>query len=133
MSKIKTLEYTVFETGKKYRVRPVVMTYQDNGTLFVGLDCKRLGYYFGVTVNLDGSENLEPYCAAVRCCGIDESGVIPFLLENDLAEPIPKFIQSGFNTYPVFKFNREVLSRYNPEGVAKYEAELMKKNGGSNE
>jgi len=133
MSKIKTLEYMVLETEKKYRVKPIVLTYRNNGALFVGLSCKSLGNYFDVTVNLDGSENLETYCAAVRYCGIGEKGIIPFLTENNLAEPMPRSMQSGFNTYPVYRFNREVLLQYDPEGVAKYEAELMKKNGESNE
>ena len=67
--------------------------------------------YGVVTVNLQESENL-PFGSQFVDVNNHEQ-ICEWLIENEIAEPIPIFARSGFCIYPAFSFNitEEILNK----------------------
>lgn len=116
----KTLVYKSECIGDR-TVSLCINQYADNGAIYVGLmDCDE-GVPFGdVTVNLAGkvsefygyldTNNLSDLCS--------------FIENNGLGEFAGKIGVSGYCRYPLYKFNREKLKEFCPDGLAQYEANL---------
>lgn len=106
--------------GKKLSVVFEVGRYEDNHSLYIGLYDTSRGepeYYTDVTVNLDGKP--PHYCAYVDVANVPELAV--FLEKNKIAYTTGLSKRSGFNEYPLYLFDVEVLRSMDANGLAKYE------------
>lgn len=106
--------------SKKYKVRPIVNRYETNGNLAVWLDYRNQAD-FDVTVNI---RPLPPFMAALNVNFPHSEDILKAITENGFAEPTGEFIQSGFASYPIYRFNRDVLYSFDPEGTTSYEQSL---------
>ena len=100
-------------------------TYMTTGNMYIGLiEREEDGYpehYDDLTKNLD--EELPPYHAYVDTNNLPGAGEM--IMKAGLGEPTGKYSVSGFCTYPLYRFHKEKLQEYCPEGVAIYEAALQ--------
>lgn len=91
------------------------------------------GLPFGTgTVNIGSytgnASLLGPYCAYVDTNNLPD--IEAFLKENHLAEPYIRFGEqvygfSGFCSYPLYQFERDLLMDLDPEGTAAYEKDYI--------
>ena len=110
----------LFYNGKKYKVRPLVNRYQANGNLSVWFDY-RGQMDFDVTVNIS---SLPSFMAAFHENFLHSEDILKAVIEYGLAVPTGESVQSGFVSYPIYRFNRDVLYRYDPEGTTIYEQSI---------
>lgn len=106
--------------GEQLRVVFGVGRYEDNRSLYIGMYDISEGEpdpYADVTVNLDGKP--PHYCAYIDVANVPE--LAAFLEENKIAYPTGLFKRSGFNEYPLYVFDVEVLRRMGANGLAEYE------------
>lgn len=109
---------------------------RNEGSLYVALTAVGDGYpepYGNMTVNL--GLKIPPYCAFVDTNNMPEAE--DFLIDNRLASFTGLVQESGYCTYPLYRFNVERLRQLCPSGMAAYEQEtdwrrgrLKKKNAG---
>ena len=116
----KLFDYTSF-FGGKYEVEITVNSYVDNKNLYVGLnyydeEMEGMFPFTAVTVNVDKL----PYLQAAIDTNNNGHSIIEFLEENGLGKLTGEYQQSGFCTYPVFKFNEEKLQELCPEEFEEY-------------
>jgi hypothetical protein len=96
--------------------------YLNSNSLFIGLiDADEYEPYTDLTVNVDGSEKLAPFQAAVKNYSENE-GIEKFIEAHSLGMPIGQTIRSGYVVLPVYQFNREKLLAHSLNGVLEYEA-----------
>ena len=109
------------EDGSKYTVKPFIGIYANNENLCVRLYClnKEDGQwnpFCQVTVNTVPLAYLEGT--------IDENvggmKMLDFLEKNGFGECTSFRVRSGFCTYPVFRFNEDIIRRINPKVFADY-------------
>lgn len=122
--------YYLEEHGRSFRVILVYDVYLNNGSISLSLYCKphcfiddevnppELGtgttycmLYDVITVNLPESNSLPFGSQFVDVNNHDR--ICEWLIENEIAEPLPILAKSGFCIYPAFKFNI-------PEGTPQY-------------
>jgi len=101
---------------------------RNDGSLYVALTAVGDGYpepYGNVTVNLE--RKIPPYCAFVDTNNMPEAE--DFLIDNRLASFTGLVQESGYCTYPLYRFNVERLRQLCPSGMETYEQEngLMQK------
>ena len=105
------------------KVRLWVGAYQDNGSLYIGLiDMQENEEFTDITVNMDESARLKPYCAAVKNYSENE-GMERFIQKYELGKPTGKLIRSGYVTVPVYQFDKARLLELSLNGVQEYEPE----------
>lgn len=107
-----TIEQVELETG----------ACRNDGSLYVALTAVGDGYpepYGNVTVNL--GRKIPPYCAFVDTNNMPEAE--DFLTDNRLASFTGLVQESGYCTYPLYRFNAERLRQLCPGGMAAYEQE----------
>ena len=95
---------------------------RNDGSLYVALTAVGDGYpepYGNVTVNL--GRKIPPYCAFVDTNNMPEAE--DFLTDNGLASFTGLVQESGYCTYPLYRFKVERLRRLCPGGMAAYEQE----------
>lgn len=86
--------------------------YANNGRFYLGLWCKEEEYYepwTDITVNLFGPITDE------NCAFVDVNNcpdITAFLEENGLAVPTGKSRQSGWVSYPEYRFNMEEVRKH---------------------
>lgn len=104
-----------------YELTVTVCSYAQNGRLAVSLLCKDEDYwepYSSLTVNLP-REPLQVDEAFID--DFDENtGLLDFVLENQLGTLCTDSGHSGFRTYPKIAFNMEKLREFDPEGTEEY-------------
>lgn len=107
--------------GNAYQVLPKLNTYANNDNLYVGLDFfdQEFEYwapYADVTVNVGSLPFLE------SAIDINNNGskILSLLLDNDFGELTGRSIQSGFCTFPIFRFNANKLKEIDPVFFGKY-------------
>lgn len=101
--------------GGEYQITFNTDTYANNGNLYIGMDCwEDIGNgeypepYGDLTVNLG-------YKCAPGCAFIDTNnnpGIMEWLIANNLGEPTGRIAQSGFCTYPEFRFYVGEVQKY---------------------
>lgn len=98
--------------GDRENVAPIAMKYMDNNTLAVCLYTEDGEPYADLTVNLEDSmANCEmAYVDTNNCPWADN-----FIKDNGLGEPTGKVGKSGFCTYPLYKFNLDMMAKYEEE------------------
>lgn len=116
----KTFIYTD-NYGDDNDVSLVFDMYRDNNNLFIGLEeyDKEFNYwdsYCDVTVNIIDLPFL--YSAIEVNFGGQEK--IDFLVKNGFGELTDKMVASGFNKYPVFRFNPEKIKEIDPDFFESY-------------
>lgn len=107
--------YTLNFYGKKYPVCLAKCNYVNNGKLailmFVTTPKGKIKEEFGnLTVNIDDS-NIFANDVDTQFIDTNNLGneIIHWLVENNIAKPTGMIGFSGFCSYPLFKFNKEVL------------------------
>ena len=120
-SLVKSYELEAFD--EKFTVIPLVNMYVNNDNIYMNLynyndEYKIYEPFCDVTVNIDALPYLEA-AIDVPNSGI---GILHFLEENNIAENTGKVELSGFNIYPVYKFNEDVIRNID-ESVLKSHAE----------
>lgn len=111
-----------FRFGKE-EIALNMSTYAMNGNMYIGLDSMDCGFpepFADLTVNL--CEPLLPYQAYVDTNNLPEAELL--IKSIGIGEPTGEMRTSGLSTYPLYKFNKEKLQEYCPEGVMNYEAIL---------
>ena len=95
----------------------------ENGAIYIGLcsdiDSEEEGELepFGdLTVNLPGT--VPAFCGYLDVNNLP--GIDVFVTENQIGEFTGKVLQSGFCTYPLYKFSEERLKELCPEGFEGY-------------
>ena len=95
-----------------------------NGELAIYANDYSEGYpqkYANITVNLDLDELNDAFTAFIDVENLGEE-IIDVLIANNLGELTGRCCEAGFVTFPEFKFNKETLEKYDPEGFYEYEA-----------
>ena len=92
---------TYTHLGHPYEVYTRKTTYQNNGNLAILLVCDTGEPFGNLTVNL--GEKLPDDMAYVDTNNLPNAE--EFIRENNLGEPVGHLRQSGFCTYPLYKFN----------------------------
>ena len=110
----------LFYNGKKYKVRPLVNRYQSNGNLAVWLYCRDLAD-LDVTININP---LPQFMAAFNVNFPHSEDILKAIIECGFAEPTGESVQSGFVTYPIYRFNRDVLYSFDTKGTTIYEQSI---------
>lgn len=112
---MKTLKLeTLFGT---YEVAVEVNSYQMGGGIYVGLICFEDGFeepFADITVNVP-NEFIPLTAEQFDWAPVDTNNcpwVEKFLTDNKLAEKTGRTVRSGWCEYPIYKFNREELSKY---------------------
>lgn len=93
---------------------------RNDGSLYVALTAVGDGYpepYGNVTVNLE--RKIPLYCAFVDTNNMPEAE--DFLINNGLASFTGLVQESGYCTYPLYRFDAEMLRQLSPGGMAAYE------------
>lgn len=91
--------------------------YANNGRVYLGLWCNEDGYFepwTDITVNLFGPLT-DSSCGFVDVGNCPE--IVRFLEENGLAVPTGKIRQSGWNSYPEYRFNMEEVRKHKREEI----------------
>ena len=78
-------------------------SYQNNGSLYVGLFCENGEYYGDVTVNLPISSTLPSDCAFIDSNNMPD--ITTTLVSMGVVEPIYQAVRSGFCQYFAYRFN----------------------------
>lgn len=106
-----------------------VGSYYDNRRLGISLLCKKDVFwepYAFLTVNLP-KEPLQANEAFIK--DFDENtGLLDFVLKNQLGTLCPDQGRSGRCTYPKIAFDMEKLREFDPEGTEKYLHKVQQKN-----
>ena len=97
--KVKTVKTNVLKYAK--RIRIYYGEYETNSNLYIGLYTMNWECYCDITVNL-GLE-LNKGLGYVKA----DSEAEAFINEQGIGENLNKPIQSGFNTYNLYRFNME--------------------------
>lgn len=95
-------------------------SYANNHSLAIGMYAVKEGKperYADVTVNLE--ENPPYYCAFIDVANTPE--LADFLEKSKIAYPTGLGTKSGFNKYPLYVFNVELLRRIDAIGLKGYE------------
>lgn len=109
--------------GDTANVRLWVGAYENNGSLYIGLiDIEEEEDYGDITVNMDESIGLKPYCAAVKNYGGNE-GMEMFIQKYALGKPTGIQFSSGYVTVPVYQFDKARLLEFSLNGVREYDPE----------
>lgn len=101
-----------------------VSYYTTNERIYIGLITDEDGFpepYANVTVNIEGA--CPDYCGYVDTNHFPE--VERLILENGLGEFTGMVGQSGYYSYPLYLFDRDKLREYAPEGMERYEREVL--------
>lgn len=112
-----------FRVGGTRKVELEISTYQNNDSLYIGLNFAGEEYpewYGDVTVNLGGK--VPDYCAYVDINNIPD--LERFIEENEMGDFTGLTGRSGFCEYPLYLFNPEKLRELCPEGMAVYERSI---------
>jgi hypothetical protein len=121
-NKIPSLEYKPPYLKQPLQMYLHIGAYLNNNGLFIGLiDADEYEPYTDLTVNVDGSEKLAPYQAAVKNYSENE-GIEKFIEAHSLGTPTGQTIRSEYVLLPVYQFNREKLLAHSINGVQEYEA-----------
>ena len=106
---------TINFRGKNFKI--YINEYSYGGVIYVGLYYDENGYwapYTNITVNIP-DEFLPTTIEEFDMAPIDTNNCYwaeQFLTMNNLAVDTGREVQSGFCTYPIYKFNREELKKY---------------------
>ena len=120
-NKIPTLEYKSKFQKKPMKVNLIIGAYLDNHSLCVRLiSAKECEFYCDMTVNVNGSDTLPPYQAAVKNYSENE-GMEKFIEGHGLGMPTGQTIRSGFVELPVYQFDQEKLLAFSLNGAEDYE------------
>ena len=106
--------------GKTISLDCQVRSYYNNGNLALLLQDWNNGEpepWGDLTVNLGIS--LDQDCAFVDVNNLGQE-ILPWLENEGLAKPTGRTQQSGFVSYPEYRFNREKLAKLDPEGYQSY-------------
>lgn len=106
--------------GKTISLDCQVRSYYNNGNLALLLQDWNNGEpepWGDLTVNLGIS--LDQDCAFVDVNNLDQE-ILPWLEKEGLATPTGRTQQSGFVSYPEYRFNGEKLAKLDPEGYQSY-------------
>lgn len=98
-----------------------INTYQSTDNIYIGFSSMEDGCMepFGdLTVNFN-DEILPAYCGYLDIGNL--KGAEELVKENGLGERTGKVKLSGFNAYPLYKFNEEKLKKLSPKGIESYE------------
>lgn len=113
----------------EHELTVTVCSYAQNGRLAVSLLCKVDDFwepYAFLTVNLP-KEPLQANEAFIK--DFDENtGLLDFVLKNQLGTLCPDRGRSGRCTYPKIAFDIEKLREFDPEGTEKYLHKVQQKN-----
>lgn len=97
--------------------------YDEKGAIYIGLyssmdseDEDDLEQFGDLTVNLPGT--VPAFCGYLDENGLPE--IERFVTENQIGEFTGKVYQSGYCTYPLYKFSEERLKELCPEGFEEY-------------
>ena len=109
------------QDGRKYTVKPFIGIYANNKNLCVRLYCLnedngRWNPFCQVTVNTRPLAYLEGTIDA----NVGGMKMLDFLEKNGFGECTPYGVQSCLCTYPIFKFNEDMIRRINPKVFADY-------------
>ena len=107
------LKQLIFEWELGKEVVYLSISQYGNGNIYVGLAPN----FCDITVNLCYLD--EPYTGYIDVNNVKE--LPEFLRKYGIAEDTGKTMQSGFVTYPLYKFNREKLREYNSNELRIYE------------
>ena len=102
-----------------YEVYTKINRYRDGGVLYVGLDCidKECGFvtpFTDLTVNVP-YEFIPITEEQMYMAPIDTNNnpwAEKFLTDNKLATPTNMEVQSGWCTYPIYRFNLKEVEKY---------------------
>lgn len=100
--------YPVDLFGSTYMVRPEIASYKNNGTLAIELIDDEDDPFAVLTVNLQGQSDLLlgekdlAYVDTNNCPFADE-----FLKKSGLGTPVGVYGQSGYCSYPLYRFDIE--------------------------
>lgn len=121
-NEVKTLIYKSEDIGDT-TVALHISQYVNTGAIYIGLiDCEECQPFCDVTVNLGGCvSDFYGYLDTNKLSDIGK-----FVEENGLGEFTGVMGRSGFCRYPLYKFNREKLREFCPDGLEQYEAGLKK-------
>ena len=103
---MKTLKFKAF--GRNVKVFFTLARYSMNNNLCINMVEVNEGPWSTLTTNFDVV--LAPDEAFVDTN--NNTGIDKILVANGIAEPTGKGIQSGFCTYPLFKFNLDKVEEY---------------------
>jgi len=113
------MTYEVF--SGTYQVIPYLAEYESNSNLYVGLDSFDTEFG-GMTPFTSVTTNIItlPYLHAAIDVGNNGDQIKRFLEENNFGKFTDLNIPSGFNLYPVFRFDEHKLMEIDPEGFKNY-------------
>lgn len=120
----KTLAYKSPWQNEPVQLALRINTYDCNNNLYIGLTDFEDGYpepFADATVNF-GDEVLPAYHGFLDVGNV--KGLEEFIEENGLGERTGRVKASGFNMYPLYKFNEEKLKEFDAKGVENYEKVL---------
>ena len=110
---MKTLQYkNEFGTDN---VGLSVASYENNGSLYIGLVCENGDYYGDLTKNLPPGNTLAEN-EAFLC----DDSFLPFVIQHGLGKVLPDRGYSGFCRYPKVAFDLEILKKFDPDGVKEF-------------
>lgn len=107
--------------GEVFTVYPYINKYNENDNLYMGLayfdtDTRAVLAFADVTINA----GRLPYLHGAIAPFYTKKEIEDFLTQNNFGEYTGEQVQSGFGTYPVFRFNEEKLREISPQDYVSY-------------
>ena len=111
--------YPMEKDKTTYQVQLAVKTYCNNNLgIYMNL-CKRGKVKMEEILTVNFPVTLPENCA---CIDINNNSrdILAWIVRNGLAKPTGRTIESGFCTYPEYRFQVSALKEADPEGYEKY-------------
>ena len=107
--------------GESYTIYPHMGKYDENNNLFLALACfdkerKDVVPFSDITINA----GKLPYLHSAITPFVIEEGLLDFLSKNGFGQLTGEQIQSGFSSYPIFRFNEDKLREVSPLDFTAY-------------